>query len=660
MGRNYRRAMKWCLLGFAVSLVLVSVVQAASTSYQEAPILRALVEEGKLPPVEERLPKNPLVVEPVDGIGIYGGTAQVYAPNIMNLGDGYMSMVGMEYLLGINRDFTWGTPNIIEGWELSDDARSMTLHLRPGLKWSDGYPFTSEDFMYFYDHVLTNKELFPAYPSWATVGGELVKFSAPDEYTVIMEFPVPNAAMANELSLSAGNQPGILWNFGTFQAAHFAKQFHPDFIGEEEATRKAKEAGFETWVEYYNHMNDTLFGLPLWPGTPPVMNAYVCVDRKMDRWIFQRNPYYWKVDSEGNQLPYIDQVVVYLAESADVIEGKIISGEVTFQPGDPAKLPIYIEKADAGNYRVLIAKSGSGSSMPLQLNLTHPDPVIRDIFQDIRFRQAVSLSIDRDAINEASFFGLATPRAHTPPLECEYVEPEFATAYIEYDPDQACTLLDQMGLDKRDGDGYRLRPDGKRLILTIEVLGVPPALEIIQENLKEIGLDVRLKAEDFGLFSQRVPTNEVDIIVQTVSQNLEPAFTSLPQFFVPMSWGWATNWAVQWSRWYATGGQDGEEPPAEMRELIEWWEQMKRATTSEERIELGRKIIKSHSENLWVIGTIGLTPVPIIVDKGLGNLPPKGFLYSWDTLLMVPYEPSQFYFKDAKPIEEVSPILYQQ
>ncbi len=652
------RIAKYLVLGIVLA-VLASVV---SVAYDEAPMLAELVRSGLLPSVEERLPTEPLVITPIDSVGRYGGTAILYSSTPIYVDAPGLAMLGMDYLFGGLATYdpenvsAWGEPNIAAGYEIGDEGRSTTVFLREGLKWSDGYPFTADDFVYFYEHVLKNDELYPAKPAWATYGGELVTVTKIDTYTVKFEFAEPYYTFLGDLTASVGNQPGILWNWGSFQAAHYAQQFHPDFVGEEEANRLATEAGFNTWAEHYWAKTDALFGTPSSFG-PPVLAAYVCVEKTAERWVYQRNPYYWKVDTAGNQLPYIDQIIVNVVTDVAAIEGKVVSGESTFALGAAENLPLYTDNAIEAGYKVYVWRDGSGSLYPIQMNLTHPDPGIREIFNDFRFRKAVSYAIDRDAINKAAYFGLATPRAHTVPEGDVLFEPEFATAYVEYNPEEANALLDEMGLDQRGSDGYRLRSDGEPLILTIETAAVTLPQELIQENLQAVGLDVRLKVETASLAIERIQANQVDIITTGSAQDLGTAFILLPQHFVPISWSTVTTWGVEWARYYVTGGAEGEQPPPEMQQLIDWWHGMKQTPSAEERTELGKNILRSHAENLWIVGTIGMVPLPLLVDEDMRNIPSKG-LWSWSLLYMNPYTPQQFYFADAVPLLEASYVLY--
>jgi len=639
---------------FAIVLTLVLVFSfsaiASAGKYNEAPVLEELVAAGELPAVEERLPVEPAVVEPLEEIGEYGGTMHVYTPYTMHLGDG--EIVAYESVLRIDRDYSWAIPNIIKSYDFAEDGKSLVLYLREGMKWSDGYPFTADDFLYAYEYEALNKELTPNIFGQWKVGDEVVQVKKIDEYTVRLDFPKPYPLILNVLGHASGMQS--LWpGFGCFQPAHYAKQFHPDFVGKEKATEMAKEAGFATWVEYYNRKVGSFFGVQWYPDASPSLAPYVCVERTMDRWVYERNPYYWKIDTDGNQLPYIDRVIVHLVGDVSIITGKIITGEADYVGmfTKAKDLPLYVDNAEKGGYRVLLWRSPG--NIHVQLNLTSEDPVLREIFQDIRFRKALSLAMNREEMNKTFWFGLATPSSFTVAPFCEYYKEEYAKAYIEYDPERANKLLDEMGLTKKDKEGFRLRPDGERLKIVAEETVETPVVEALIGYWKDIGVDVGMRIRAASLLVERAKANKVDMRVLAVvgsDFNMEPTFSQRPSFFVPVVWEQRAIWCTRWAQWYVTEGEKGEKPPEQMMNLIDWYENLKLATTEEERIKWAQKLLKSQADNLWLINIVNMYPAPIIVKENLRNIPAKG-LWTWDITRIKAFQPEQFFFKGAKPTE---------
>ena len=638
------------------SVLLIAAVAVTATAYQEAPMFAKLVAEGKLPPVEERLPENPRVLEPLT-IGRYGGTAHTYTNSQFWLWSG--ELVGFDWLLTVDAAYNWGIPNILESYEFNEDGTAVTLHLREGLKYSDGVEFTTEDFLFNWEYVYQNTDLFPEIPYFMVVAGEPLVMTAVDDYTLLIEFAAPNALFLNLLS-GAGATQTWQWWYGLFMPAHYCKQFHPAFAGQEAVDAAAAEAGLASWVDYFWTKAGGYFGIQEKPYTEmsPVLTPYVCVERTPERAVWERNAYYWKVDTEGNQLPYIDRVILHFVESTDVIDGKIISGEVDAEwiLGSLDSLPVYIDNQEIGGYEVRLYDSPVMGA--LSLNLTHPDPAIREILDDVRFRRALSLALNRDELNEATALGLATPRSMSVPSGSPYYVEGGDTAYIEYDPTAAMRNLDLMGLDQKDADGFRLRPDGERLRLTIEAAEVDAGLELIREYWRDVGIDVEVKAQTQDLLNERVAANLIDIMPVAVEFNIEPAFSMLPQFYVPLTYTWPGLWANQWSLYYVSGGTQGEQPPVAIQQLNDWYDEIMTAQTAEARIEPAQNIMASHRDNLWQIGTLGGAPVPVIVKNDLMNVPEQA-LMTWDLNRMLPYEPCTWYFLGRAAILEAWPGRFE-
>jgi len=522
------------------------------------------------------------------------------------------------------------------------------------MKWSDGVEFTSADFMYEYEHVMQNAELYPVPPDFLSVNGQLAVVTAPDAYTVVVTFAASNSLFLNTMCTTTTAQDWKWW-FGMYQPAHHAKNYHPDYIGMDEAVRRASADGFASWVEWYWVKTGCFFSMQELPftETAPTLAPYVCVDRTPEQLVFERNAYYFKVDSEGNQLPYIDRVIVHFAESQDVVDGKIISGEVdaAWLMTSLTSMPIYKDNEALGGYEARLWDTPALGC--IELNLTHPDPVIRAIFGDVRFRKALSLGLNRDELNEATALGLSTPTSAMVPRESPYYVEGGDTSYIEYDPATAMDLLDEMGLDKKDADGFRLRPDGTRLRLTLEVAEVTAGLELIREYWRDLGLDIEVKAQTQDLITDRTSANLIDMTPAGVEFNIEPSFSTLPQFYVPLTYTWPGLWANQWALYHATDGAQGLEPPAEMQAVLDAYEELKASPTVEGRIEPAKRILESMRDNVWIIATLR-APAVVIVKNDLMNVPETGVM-TWDLSRMYPYYPMTWYFLARPAILEPWP-----
>ena len=635
---------------------------ATPTKFREAPMLAKLVAEGKLPPVDKRLPPEPVVVQPIESVGRYGGTATLYGqypqyPQIFTS----ENFIGWEPILRADRDLTYGKPNLAESYEWSNGGRTLTLHLREGLRWSDGEPFNADDIVFYFEHQAPYDDLNPVPADSWIIGGELIKAEKVDDYTVRLQAKEPAYAIINAMTHANGAQPGE-W-IGFFQAEHYAKQFHATFLGLEAANKKAKDLGFDTWQAMYRARTYSCYGIQLAPDQAPTMTAYVAVERDASHWVWQRNPYYWKVDPQGNQLPYIDQIVVNLiGADQQTLNGKIITGEADWAGGALQDMPLYEENKAKGNYHVVMLRdTGIGG---YELNLTAADPVLRKIFQDVRFRQAFSLALNREEMADLFQMGFGEPTGWYADAASPYYEADYAkkaSLYARYDPAQANSLLDQMGLDKKDGAGYRLRPDGKRLQIVYEYVGesVSQPQELLVDYLKKVGVEIIPKPETFALLSERTTANEVQMEDAHVVDGLEPLFTIHAHPVVPYSWSWIGIWGTKWAQWYQTRHAEGEEPPQAIKDLFTWWDGMK-TTDGAAKVELGRKIFRAHAENYWKIGTTTVPPVVWIFKNDLKNTPPPNATYNvWNWMRSMPFDPPQLYFQNRPPLQDAHPRVWQ-
>jgi len=365
--------------------------------------------------------------------------------------------------------------------------------------------------------------------------------------------------------------------------------------------------------------------------------------------IYERNPYFWKVDAEGNQLPYIDRIECEVVSNKEVLNGKAISGECDFLGWsmDIRNYSMFKNYEEKGGFKTYLWQAGYGTTSIYMLNQTVEDPVLREIFQNYDFHRALSLAMNRDEINDTIYFGKATPRQYTVIDSSKYFEPEFETAYIEYDPDRAKQILDDMGLKDTDGDGWRERADGEDLAFTIEFFAVEtpkePEAEIVVQNWRDVGVKADYKLVSRQLQQERAPGNMMDATIWHGDRATDIIFFQTRKI-VPIvpHWG-SSNWP-EWARWFNTGGSAGWEPPAHIKEYYGWWETMQTEPSLEKRIELGKKILRSQAENLYVIGTVGEAPWPVVVDSDLRNIPEKG-IWVWDSLWTASINPGTFFFE---------------
>lgn len=597
------------------------------SQFHQSPMLDSLVARGELPPVDMRLPADPIVVEPIDGIGQYGGTAQLFhaGEQLLNVPEGPLRPDPQMRL---------NLPNFAELAVYSDDSRTLTITLRKGHKWSDGHPATADDFVFWFEHVLMDKRLTPVVePRFKDA-----RIEKHDDYSFSYHFPDPKPLFVKYLAHSG-------WRLSI--PAHFMRRYHPSFRDVDELEREAAELGLQDWRTYFQSVNNTN---DLMVFHRPEKTAYVVVSRTSTRTRFKRNPFYPKVDPQGNQLPYIDYIEVQRVDSPEIMTAKASTGQVDFagRQFQTSDIPLFKKFERENGYQTYLWPRPYGSDVALMINMTHPDESLRTIFQDVRFRRALSLSINRDEINHIAYYGHGVPRQLTVVPSSRYFEPHFASAYADFDPQTASALLDEMGIVDADGDGRREKPDGSPLEITLEYsIGETPkqiTVELVTMHWREVGLHVNSRQISGALKNIRSRAGVMDMSLWHADRNADILFPIEPFWYVPMHIGQEiTHWA-EWSRWYHSDGARGMEPPDNVKQLIEWWEILRRTNDMDERIGAGKKILQSQAENIWAIGIIGLGPHPVIVRNRLKNVPRNGY-WGWDSRWSWPYYPETWYLQ---------------
>jgi len=611
------------LVVFCVSMIFSTMPTSfAQKKYKEAPMFTDLVKAGKLPPVEERLPENPRVVKVRKEIGKYGGTIR-YAEL------GWQVNVCFSVLEPlIEGDPTFSTnlvPNLLEKFEADKDYKTFTFHLRKGMRWSDGVPVTTDDVLFKWNDVYLNKELTPVFPRDLTVRGKMPTLEIIDKYSFRIKFPESYGSFLQWVSYHYRHYTWIL------VPSHYMKKFHVKYTPLTKLAPLIKKEGYGKG-EWYKLFSKKQSGLSPWDINAD-KDAPVLTPWKFEKLLapnvrsFVRNPYYWKVDEAGNQLPYIDRIRAELFKDSKVILSKVIAGEVDLQPEMVSfkDLPIVKEFAEANGYKIMIFHNWMGTWVQYFPNLTHPDLVWRKIINDARFRQALSLAIDRKAISDTIFLGFAKPVQVSLLENSKFVEPEFFTAYAEYNPKKAESLLDEMGL-KRGPDGWRVRPDGKRLTLPVEFFEVNPygvpVTEMVVKYWRDIGIDASMKIILSTLWFTKNEANETVMSVWHACAATDKEVILNGSWLTPAAWGTITGWGPLWAKWYLTGGKEGEEPPPKIKELFNYRDTMLYSPNPEEVEKAGKALCRSQAENIWRIG-VGDAPVVCIINKDLGNMPEK-------------------------------------
>lgn len=603
-------------------------------TFKEAPQLAELVKAGKLPPVAERIGQDPLVVKPVHEIGKYGGTWRRGFTGPADFWNGYRCCSGPDTLLFWDYTGDQPVPNIAKGWEMGDGGRTLTLHLRRGMKWSDGQLFTADDFAFWYEDMYSNKELVPLPSSVMMINGQPGELSKVDTYTVMFRFPAPYHMLPDVLAGSTalgGQAHQGLVGMGGYAPAHYLKQFHPKYVAKEELDRKVREARFDNWVSMFKFKNDWALN----PELPVVSPWKTVTPINTPIWTLERNPYSIWVDTAGNQLPYIDRVVITLAENLEVLNLRAIAGEYDFQARhlDLGKIPVFLENQQRGGYKLSLDPGDYGGDMIIKFNLSYEaDPEIAKWFNTADFRRALSLGIDRDQINETFWLGTGTPSSVVPADHNKYNPgPEYRTLWATHDPQKANEMLDKLGLDKKDAEGYRLRTDGKgRLRIEITTLGgqflqFTQIAEMIREQWKKIGIDLTVQEVERSLAIKRSAANEQQLGAWN-NDGSEHLFT-FPGHVFPFSVETVSTSGPLYARWFQSGGTQGKEPPLRLRELME---KFRRAfgVPEEERIQLGQEIWKIAAEEVYIIGVIGMGAASMgvrVAKTTMGNVPSRQY-----------------------------------
>ena len=590
-------------------------------SYHQAPLLQARVDSGDLPPLEERLPVEPLVIDPMEEIGTYGGRLVGSTPDPKGWGR-ILGIFQLDGLMRVGTDNSTPIPNVAKDVHFSADGKEVTIFLREGMKWSDGVPFTADDLVFTWEDLLLHEELalqtgLSPQKSYYSPTDDLPTITKIDDYTVRFDFPVPHPLFRSHLTWEAGIEGKILFPKHYFEKWHI--KYNPD------ADQLAQDAGHEHWYQLFPTMADVQSGPHNITVDYPTLRPYVLREKTAEYMIAERNPYYWKVDSAGNQLPYIDELMVMLNVTEEVEIAKILDGEIGYAGAGTDDLALLKENEAAGNYRALVWQSAWGSQFSFHVNQTYnADMNLQEIFRDKRFRQALSLAINRAEINDVVLLGLGVATQVTVAPETSYFEQSFADAFAAYDPEGANALLDEMGLDQRDSDNIRLRKDGKKLELLVEVSDswFPISLyELVEEYWDALGIDVTMKTISPQLIFERYPSNEVQIGGWASDSCTEYGFVKNPNWWVPAGWPPYNNIWPLWLQWAQSGGEKGEEPIAEVQANMDAMLRMQTAVTDEGRISAAQEILRSQAENLWSIGTVGFPPEVQIVRGNLRNVP---------------------------------------
>ncbi|HER26749.1 MAG TPA: ABC transporter substrate-binding protein, partial [Rhodospirillales bacterium] len=581
----------------AIALTLLAV-PAGAVELVETPFFAAAVKAGKLPPVDARVPQDPAVFRG-DGkeltLGVQGGDLRMLMGRVKDV---RMAVVyGYARLVGYDREFNL-QPDLAAAIDVKE-GRIFTIKLRKGHKWSDGAPFTAEDFRYYWEDIIGNKELTPSGPPRGLlVDGEAPKVDFIDETTIRYSWSKPNPYFLTAL---AAARPLYI-----YRPAHFLKKYHAKYVEAKKLAAMVKDSGQRNWVALHFKMDHQYKNENIeMPSLQPWVNT---TKKPSERFIFKRNPFFHRIDAKGRQLPYIDRLIMTIANSK-LIPAKTGSGEVDLQARYlQFNNYTFVKRGEKrNNYKVLRWRPAKGAKIALYPNLTIKDPVWRALFRTADFRRALSLAVNREDINQAVYFGLGSEGNNTVLAGSPFYKDDYRTRWATYDLDRAAKLLDGLGLTKRNDQGIRLLADGRALEIIVETAGEDSEqtdiLELIKEDWLKIGVKMFVKPLQRENLRNRIFAGDTQMSVWFGMENAVPTADWAPDELAPTS-----QQQLQWSSWgnyYETSGAGGEKPDTELaNKLLMLNDQWRDAKSKEKRAEIWRTMLDIHADQVYSIGIV--------------------------------------------------------
>ena len=606
---------------------------------------------GDLPPLAERIPEDALVVAPYDSIGKYGGTFDVMS-NATEAGTSDFLAVRHVNLVRYSDDLQTIVPMIAKGWEWNDDYTQLTFFLRKGHKWSDGAPFGAQDVKYWYDDLSLNSKVMENPKDYVLVAGERMTVDVVDAHTVRFNLPAP--------------KPGLLVHFANsfaqgFQPRHFLGKWDPEI--NPDADKMAKAAGFENGLEVLSNY----FGNSDWTDTPtpmlrspdkaanlpadtmPTLESHILISESTEGRHLVANPYFFQVDTAGNQLPYISEQDEIFVNEDEVRLLKLVNAEVDFkaQSLQLSTAPLLLENQEKGDYTVELRPEVTIASFAL--NMTHEDLEKRKVFGDLRFRQAMSVAMNREEMNEVAFFGMGEAKQYvgftdSPP----FIEEKWKQHYAQYDPNLANKLLDEMGLKDVDGDGFRDLLNGEKLVVNIQfsVQGAPAAMvELIGQHWAAVGVLTTVKEVTPDEYRSAQSSNKLDVANWRNGQPLSIVLGTNQIWVPPYHDYFTVRTNMLWAEWVDSDGASGVEPPdyaKQMMEDINAFQSTPVGTPESDKI--GARMVENLVENLLFIGTVQV-PAPIYHRNVLKNFTTYK-THSFEYYRSYPYRPTQWWLDE--------------
>lgn len=599
----------------SIAVLMAGCLGGSAFAFQESPMLGALVKDGKLPPVEQRLPAKPRVLD-VGEVGKFGGT---WHRAYKGPGDRWgptklLEERALKFTQGADGKLSL-IPTFIDSYAMSADAKEFTFTLLDGLKWSDGEPVTTEDVKFWYEDVFLNPDLVPTIDTLYAPGGKPLAVEIVDKLTFKVKFEQPYVYFLTILAKDSTGEPSL--DRATFlMPKHYLKDFLPKYAGEEALAKVVAERGVTKWQDLWGSKGP----ITAWNQNPdlPVITPWkVVTPPPADVMVMERNPYYYMVDKDGNQLPYVDRIEHKLFDGQENFNLMVVQGQIDMQQrytfnGD---FTFYKENEEKGGYKVL--KWVNAETWSLVPNLTTTNGQLQTLYASADFRQALSIAIDRDTINELAQSGLGEGRSASPVTGSPYYQEDLEKHWAEYDPDKANELLDTLGLTEKDDEGFRLRPDGKRVAIVVEANedAYSNTLELIRDNWKDVGVELLARIIDRTQFDNNRDNNSFEM--QYTSFDRLSVVPSDPRLMLGDD-----GYAHEYYKWYETKGASGIEPPKDSPLRAMWanWDKAAVAASPEEADAAVNAMIRTFVEQGYVIGLVGETPALVIAKDNMKNV----------------------------------------
>ena len=638
-------ARRQVLQGFAGAAALVSLGAGRSALAQagkEAPALAKLVSEGKLPALAQRVSTNPLVIR-ADQVGVYGGSLR---RGLRGSADhnGILRLVGNQGLVRWNLAFTEVLPNVAHKWDVNANSTEFTFHLRRGMRWSDGKPFTADDILFSIEDCAKNSELYKSVPSTLVIANKPCQVTKIDEVTVKFTFASPYALFLEQMATPLGQYP-------TLFPKHYCSQFHPKY--NPKAAEQAKAANLSDWAALFRAKCGDIEIPARWGNVEkPTLDPWVVTEAYTGgatRVVMERNPYFWQVDQNGQQLPYIDRLTFSIAQDVESLMLDALSGKLDIQERHIDSLqnkPTLSQNMQKGGYRLIELIASGAQQVQIYLNLTHKDPKMREMFANKQFRQALSLGMNRKEIIDVVYLGQSEPYQTGPRPGHPWYHEKLARQFTQHDPKQANEILDKLGYARRDAQKFRLRPDGQRVFFAIDVIPTlyPDAvdtLELVKRHWAEIGVDIKINTIERALYYTRGDSNDHDAAVWPGPGGLDPMLDAR-DYFAQHTQG--SRYAIPWTLWYVSGGKDGQEPPDSQKRRMKLYDDARATADLGRRGALMKQVFDLTADAFETIGVCLAVNAFGIARNNLQNVP-KSYPNAWSWPNPGPALPQQFFFR---------------